>query len=269
MNKLLSAIACCFILMMTGCGGQMPSDIIQPDKMEEILYDYHLSTSMGNGLKSDENYKKMSFRNYIFQKHHITEAEFDSSMVWYTRNTSELSEIYSNLSDRFKKEKNRLKMVLEARQDEGTVSLPGDTVDVWPYNELYWLGSTSLNNQLTFEILPDTNYYQKDAFLWKARFNFLTSGTATLGMSIMFDNDSLIGETCHVNQSGEGEIYLYTDSAYQIKSINGFIYVTGDSIQSPQVIIDQLSLTRYHTQDSIANPGQGKNLKPLLRRSEQ
>ena len=30
---------------MVGCGKQVPEDIIQPDRMENILYDYHLSIS--------------------------------------------------------------------------------------------------------------------------------------------------------------------------------------------------------------------------------
>ena len=35
---------------MVGCGKQVPEDIIQPDRMENILYDYHLSISMGLSL---------------------------------------------------------------------------------------------------------------------------------------------------------------------------------------------------------------------------
>ncbi|WP_350008133.1 DUF4296 domain-containing protein, partial [Phocaeicola dorei] len=35
---------------MVGCGKQVPENIIQPDRMENILYDYHLSISMGNNL---------------------------------------------------------------------------------------------------------------------------------------------------------------------------------------------------------------------------
>ena len=246
MNKFLWTIVMIGGLLMTGCGNQIPSDIIQPDKMEEVLYDYHLSTSMATELNSEDNYKKISYRNYVFQKHQITEAEFDSSMVWYTRNTGKLSEIYLNLNERFNKQKNQLKMVLDARQDTEYVSQPGDTIDVWHYGNLYWMGKAALNNQLTFEILPDSNFHQKDAFLWKANFEFLTSGTATMGMNVMFDNDSLIGESCSITQSGEGSLYLHTDSAYQIKSINGFIYISGDSLQSPQVLVHDLSLTRYH-----------------------
>ena len=69
-------------------------NIIQPDRMENILYDYHLSISMGNNLSYSDNYQKEAYKNYVFEKHHITEAEFDSSMVWYTRHTEELASLY-------------------------------------------------------------------------------------------------------------------------------------------------------------------------------
>ena len=189
MKKILWSIAIVMFLFTTGCGKQMPSHVITPEKMEEILYDYHLSISMSNGLKSDDNYKKVSYKNYVFQKHHITQADFDSSMVWYTRNTTKLAEIYSNLSERFKKEKNQLNMFLEARNSDDNIFESGDTVDIWPYGDLYWMCKKPLNNQLTFEILPDTTFHYKDAILWKANFNFLSEGEAVMGLNIHYDND--------------------------------------------------------------------------------
>ena len=73
--------------LLAGCGKQIPKDVIHPDKMEDILYDYHLTTAMSGNISYDENYKKEALRNYVYRKHHVTKAEFDSSMVWYTRNT--------------------------------------------------------------------------------------------------------------------------------------------------------------------------------------
>lgn len=90
---------------MVGCGKQVPENIIQPDRMENILYDYHLSISMGNNLSYSDNYQKEAYKNYVFEKHHITEAEFDSSMVWYTRHTEELASLYKKLGERFRSEK--------------------------------------------------------------------------------------------------------------------------------------------------------------------
>ena len=45
-------IAC--LALMTSCGKEIPDDIIQPDQMEEVLYDYHLSIGMGQSSKNTE-----------------------------------------------------------------------------------------------------------------------------------------------------------------------------------------------------------------------
>ena len=70
---------------MWSCGKKVPEEIIQPQAMENLLYDYHLATTMSADLPYDENYKKQAYLAYVFQKHGVTEAEFDSSMVWYSR----------------------------------------------------------------------------------------------------------------------------------------------------------------------------------------
>ena len=65
--------------------------------MENLLYDYHVAKSMGDNLPYSENYKKALYINAVFKKYGTTQAAFDSSMVWYTRNTEILSKIYDKV----------------------------------------------------------------------------------------------------------------------------------------------------------------------------
>ncbi|MBQ8521026.1 MAG: hypothetical protein IJ456_06575 [Bacteroides sp.] len=156
------------------------------------------------------------------------------------------------MDNRFKKDKQRISMSLNAMAETDFVSLPGDTVDAWPYRKMYWLTSRPLNNQFVFEITPDSNYHPKDAFLWKANYTFLANGQATMALNVLFENDSVIGQSRQIVRSGADSIYLHTDSAWQIKKINGFIYVAGDSVHTPNVIINDLSMTKFHAlTDSI------------------
>ena len=244
MNKYLIVLVGCFLLI--SCGKQIPGDIIQPDKMEEVLYDYHLSLSMSNNLKVDESYKKKAFQDYVFQKHDITEAEFDSSMVWYTRHTNELAEIYSKLSVRYNKEEDRIASFLDARNKGQFVFLSGDTVDAWPYKKVHWLTTSPIDKQFAFEITPDTTFYPKDAFVWKADYTFLKNGQAVMAINLVFDNDSVIGQSKLISQSGTDSIYLHTDSSYQIKNINGYVYLIEDSVHKPNLIVSGVSLMKYH-----------------------
>lgn len=245
---------------MVGCGKQIPKEIIQPERMENILYDYHLCISMGNNLSYSDNYQKEAYRNYVFEKHHVTEAEFDSSMVWYTRHTEELATLYKRVGERFRSEKKHIQALLALREDKPAVSLPGDTVDVWYDRKLYWLTEAPLANKVAFEIPADSNFRAKDGFRWSAHYIFLSEGgrKATMGFNVLFDNDSVVGRVEDITRSGVHTLYIKPDSAFAIKSLNGFIYYTDDdsAANKPGVIINQIALTRYHEpMDTTATAG--------------
>lgn len=235
------------LALMTSCGKEIPKDIIQPEQMEKVLYDYHLSMGMHSNLKSADNYQKDAYKNYVFKKHRITEALFDSSMVWYTRNSVELASIYENLDKRFKREHAQSDMMLEGRDGGSTrITLEGDTVDIWSKKDLFWLTDAPLSNLLAFDVKTDSNFHAKDAFHWKADIVFLSKGKATIGLNVTYENDSVIGDTRLVTQSGPQSIYLHTDSTYKIKELNGFVLVEKDSLQKANVLIHNISLMRYH-----------------------
>ena len=76
-----------------------------------------------------------------------------------------------------------------------------------------------------------------------------------MGLNVVYENDSVIGITKSVTQSGNQSIYLHTDSTYKIKNLNGFIYVLEDTTEQTNILIHEISLTRYHaneTKDSLS-----------------
>ena len=235
-------IAC--LALLSSCGKEIPDEIIQPSKMEKILYDYHLTMGMSDNSKNTE---KEARKKYIFQKHGITAADFDSSMVWYTRESQELMSIYENLNKRFKREYEHVERLLESREEANTRSFAsGDTVDVWMKENILWFTKSPLNNRLTFEIKADSTFHPKDAFDWNMDYYFMTEGEAIMGLNVIYENDSVIGMTKSITESGPQSIYLHTDSAYNIKALNGFIYVPENQNKQPNILLHKIDLTRYH-----------------------
>ena len=235
-------IAC--LALLSSCGKEIPDEIIQPSKMEKILYDYHLTMGMSDNSKNTE---KEARKKYIFQKHGITAADFDSSMVWYTRESQELMSIYENLNKRFKREYEHVERLLESREEANTRSFAsGDTVDVWMKENILWFTKSPLNNRLTFEIKADSTFHPKDAFDWNMDYYFMTEGEAIMGLNVIYENDSVIGMTKSITESGPQSIYLHTDSAYNIKSLNGFVYVPQKQAKQPNILLHKINLTRYH-----------------------
>ena len=235
-------IAC--LALLTSCGKEIPDEIIQPSKMERVLYDYHLTLGMSENSKNTE---KEARKNYIFQKHGITSAEFDSSMVWYTRESKELMSIYENLNKRFKREYEHVERLLESREEANTRSFAsGYTVDIWMKEDILWFTKAPLNNRLTFEIKADSTFHPRDAFDWNMDYYFMAEGEAIMGLNVIYENDSVIGMTKSITESGPQSIYLHTDSAYNIKALNGFIYVPENQTKQPNILLHKIDLTRYH-----------------------
>ena len=214
--------------LLSACGKKIPDDIIQPDAMESLLYDYHLASTMSTSLPYNENYKKEAYFDYVFQKHNVTEAEFDSSMVWYTRHAEELATIYKNLKERLEREDKNLKERLEReekqmkeqvakRDNQIDVSMSGDTVDVWQDRTLYWLSASSLTNKVVFDLKTDTTFKPQDAMELQADFHFIpsktTSGKAVMALNFYFDNDSVQGLTRIVTRPGKQRLYLRASNA--------------------------------------------------------
>lgn len=83
------------VVLLNSCG-RRPRYVMHEDKMTDVLYDIQLAQSIyrsGSDFNSDE--KKDALLNGILQKHNITQAELDSSLLWYSDNV----EIYNTIND--------------------------------------------------------------------------------------------------------------------------------------------------------------------------
>lgn len=249
MNKYLRLLLLGTVFMGVACGKQIPDDIIQPSEMEELLYDYHLALTMGNDLNYSDRYKRESYKNYVFDKHGVTEAEFDSSMVWYTRNSKVLTDIYKNLQKRYELAEEQMRSELNKRSGQIMVSLSGDSVDVWSDRNVYWLTNSPLTNRLNFDLKADTTFHAKDLLVFEAEYNFLSyqrnKAKAVVAINITFKNDSTLGISKVIDRSGKEQLVLQPDSAYEYKSINGFVYFSNPDSADVSLLLNNIKFVRY------------------------
>lgn len=250
-------LCCCLaLLFLTGCKVKRPDGVLPETKMEDLLYDYHIAKAMGEELPSNDNYKKALYVESVFEKHGTTEAAFDSSLVWYTRNTELLSKIYEKVNKRLKSQRDQINHLVAVRDKKPQPSAAGDSIDVWAWNRVAILNGTPLNNKLTFTLPTDSNFKKKDALVWEVRYRFLDGAAVSkvpvvMTMQIIYDNDSTatICQTKKVMKSGKQIIRLASDTV-AIKEIKGFIYYPqGNGMTS--VLADRISLTRYHSSDTL------------------
>ena len=82
-----------FVLYLTGC---RPKGILHSWEMREVLVDLHktdaLLTISKVGIANTE--PRAIYYAQVLEKHGITQAEFDSSLVWYTAHPQLFDKIY-------------------------------------------------------------------------------------------------------------------------------------------------------------------------------
>lgn len=255
---------------LTACQVKRPKDVLPDAKMENVLYDYHIAKAMGEEVPYNESYKRQLYIESVFKKQGITQAIFDSSMVWYARNPETLTKIYEKVNLRLKAERDGINHLIAMRDNRPKESLPGDSIDVWAWQHIYQLTGMPLNNKITFTLPSDSNFHDRDTLRWSVRFRFHngvpdSAYAPTMAMQILYENDSIISSMQKVKKTGIETISLSGDSIGKIKEVRGFIYYPLQKV-SKSLLTDRISLMRYHATDTLLNVKKDSIAEPQIKK---
>ena len=263
----------CFLslaLLLTACKPTVPRHIIQPDDMESFLYDYYLAkaTAMQAGHGQDgRDYRQHQYVEAVFQKHHITHAEFDSSIVYYYAHAERLEEMYKRVGDRLEKK------ALSMGAGEGefvkyvTLSEGGDTTNIWTGRTNTLLSPQPPRNRYDFEVKADTTTRSGDIFLLQFASDYLFQSGVKDGVTVInvyFEEDTVISRSTHYSSSGFNKLRIETPSGLTPKRINGFFYIGGGEEQTTVLrllFINSIQLIRFHQQQN----DEGNNHAPATK----
>lgn len=97
LKKSLYCLLSCIVLFQFACSNR-PDDVLTPREMRSFLTDLHLLEGVfSSGYNISEDEKKLYYY-VLFQKHGITKAQFDSSLVYYTKNPKMFERIYTRVN---------------------------------------------------------------------------------------------------------------------------------------------------------------------------
>ncbi len=97
------------ILLFIGCSDNVPDNLINKEKMENIIFDIMiLNASSGFDLKIDDN---LLSDELIYKKHNIDSLQFFESELYYSKNPREHYEIYAKVKIRILKSIDSLKNI--------------------------------------------------------------------------------------------------------------------------------------------------------------
>lgn len=247
------------LLLLASCKPSLPKGVLSESKMTDVLYDYHLAQSMpAQYVKEGGKEERQSgyvYMQAVFKKHGITEAEFDSSMVFYCGDLKRLHAIFDRVSRRLERDADVLGVSAGPRDVYAGLKAFGDTANVWSGRPLFAIKSNNRDNLQSWDVLCDSSWLAADDVLWRFNTLFLSKdGMFDLyaELIVTYRNDSIRSYTSHINRNGQSELRIQTDSAWVPRSIHGNLFMPLEQtrqMQQPTMrlcIVSDPLLIRFH-----------------------
>lgn len=158
-NKIVQIFISIVLLgLMMSCENR-PKNVLSPDKMEKLLVDIHILEGSLNSMgyaKLDDEERKAYFES-IFQDYGISVSDFDSCLVWYSKNPKKFERLYIKVNNQLSK--------IEKDVEANLYHLH-DTIqerDIWYKTKRHIFGPDSTRTQLNetlniASLLPNDRY---------------------------------------------------------------------------------------------------------------
>ena len=110
-------IILCVLLVVVGC---RPRGVLSNSEMRDVLYDLHRvdGAIQVAGYNYSHDQEVAGYYKNVLDKHGITQAQFDSSLVWYTDNPQIFNKIYPKVLERLEADFDREKQLRKANRDK-------------------------------------------------------------------------------------------------------------------------------------------------------
>jgi|GEM_PF-1470311 len=98
MKRFFALVA--LVTLLYACKPGIPKDVLQPDKMQSILYDMHLVDGYITGFSSQDSAKKVAATYYkaIYKKFGVDSAQYNRSLDYYYKKPTLFKQIYDSVT---------------------------------------------------------------------------------------------------------------------------------------------------------------------------
>ena len=240
-------------MFIISCKPQVPSKYIQPDDMEDLIYDFHLAQGIAVQQEGNDEYNRRLALELVLKDHGYTQAEFDSSLVYYYTRADRFQEIYKNVQLRLDKESEKYGGAVSQFQNIASSSLSGDTADVWKGERMLMLFNDRPYHIYKFSFAADTTYHAGDSFLLTFNTTWLMQNgnrQAAAYMVVTYANDSTTKAFSTISTSGLSTLRIpYCKEP--VKQVRGYIMCgmrpnTDGNNDLCVLYIDNIQLARFH-----------------------
>lgn len=247
-NLKVAAISSIAILAVCACS-KVPRGIIAPHDMAVLLADIHTGESVVD-LNHSTYYNdslRLTLKQSIFLKHGVTSEQVDSSLAWYGRNIGKYMEVYDEtieiLEQRLIESGNRI-------AGEASLSIAGDSVDVWPNARFITVSERMPSRTLTFSFNRDNNWEPGDIYTWRVKV-FNHSGVSQWMLASEYEDGTVEYLSSEITGDGRKEIILVSDSTQQ--AVRVFGYIVASNRRGTEMRMDSIEMIRKRRDPSLYN----------------
>lgn len=223
---------CCtyfLFLVITGiivsCS-KRPGGVLSDKEMRAVLVDMYLAESMvGTDYKEfgTAEQKEAVFTS-VFRKHKITQAEYDSSLMWYGRNL----DVYMKVYDLVLADLEAKRLAIGDIVPDVPV-LNRDSVDIWNLNTLLVLQNNNRDKGIWFDFKPEDGYLPGSQFVlsmdvWGIDKNMNRFPQIRISVE---QADTTITCFSEITNDGLAEVMLKSLAAKAVKRVYGYIRLSG------------------------------------------
>lgn len=245
------------VALLAACKPGHPNDILSQGDMEDLLYDYHLAIAMAQTESYGDGAKEIEYKEAVLRKHGITNAEFDSSMVYYMRHADQFHTIYAHIGERLDKEAISLGANANDMRRYGELTSSGDTANIWKGMPSLVFVTQKPLNYYNFEVKADSSFKQGDCFMLDFDAQFIYQDGNRDGIAVLavqYANDSIASQLVHVQSSQSYTVRVDDPDNLGIKSVKGFFLLNngdftadgGSATTLKLMFIEHIRLIRMH-----------------------
>ncbi len=129
----LKKISLAFLFVATLAACSKPQGVLSEEDMAYLLVDIHIAESSLR-IFTATPLEKQSYFNSIFDKHGVTKAIYDSSLVWYSQNPEEYVLVYDLVLDSMTRYADLVEDYVFHPDERPTYLDSIDTINIW-FNE--------------------------------------------------------------------------------------------------------------------------------------
>ncbi|MGL4781264.1 MAG: DUF4296 domain-containing protein [Bacteroidales bacterium] len=248
------------LLLLIGC--KKDKYVLPESKMENIIYDLYVGEALSDnqyGRYGNSDFKRDYYLTTL-EKYGVTEAQYDSSLVFYGKHVDKYRDIYSRVVSRLEKEEAKYDRLL-AQEQKAAKSLAGDSVNIWTNNRMFAILPTD-DVQMIRVIPSDENFKEADSFTINIDIKNYPSDQLVEAplffMSIRHDDNSLKTNSVELTKTGTYEMTVKGLSGKKITKIDCYVLVNSQINGYFIPVIGEIkALLRVHEPQIKIDPKKG------------